>query len=60
MSSVTPEGVMGSVTTLGVRGKLAGNGCESVDLSSEEVTGLKGRKRILEADEGSIDLKYGP
>jgi len=51
---------MGSVTTLGVRGKLAGNGCESVDLSSEEVTGLKGRKRILEADEGSIDLKYGP
>jgi len=29
-------------------------------LSSEEVTGLKGRKRILEADEGSIDLKYGP
>lgn len=46
MSSVAPEGIMGSVTTLGVRGKLAGNGCES--------------EWILEADERSIDLKYGP
>jgi hypothetical protein len=41
---VTPEGIMGSVTTLSVKGKLAGNGCESVDLTSEEVTRLKGKE----------------
>jgi hypothetical protein len=50
MSSVTPAGIMGSVISLGLKEKLTGNGCESVDLTSEEITGLKGREWILGAE----------